>query len=458
MNALIEKLPLIIAWFTAFSMRIVVLPEVWSFYVPVVSPVYGSAAHWLRSSWRTHAILAHVLSGVLTVLCGIVQLDKPLRRARPGLHRWSGRLYMVAGAIMVLTLRPLRETSGGFARPGDGASPAMALFIDATTVAWFASAVLAVFYAAVRRDFISHRRWAATNFAVVLTPLAQRISLMLIVPAAIAGRLMRDALVHGLPFWSSAWGVAPQTWSGPPSAPKVLSFEGYGVAENMVFPYPGTAAASAWLGFSLVAAAASLAAWAKDSPPTAAAVDADVIGADEGGGGRARGASGCRTTGGAGANNRPCGAGRPPRCLGACSGGPARCSCRRATRASWRTPPPPLLPYGRRICVEGRHSGHPGAALAFSAAGAPRARRQPRGHARGRSCLLAKPVSPLIAWNALVHLTEPRCACAADKEPDSSGPSQPGEPRRTGPRPRRSGLERPPGEEVQAVHYARSAK
>lgn len=298
MNDLIEKLPLVVVWFAAFSMRIVVMPEAWTFYVPVVSPVYGSAAHWLSTPQRTHAIFAHVLSGVVTVACGIAQLDKPLRRARPGLHRWSGRLYMVSGLVMVLTLRPLRETSGGFARPGDGASPAMALFIDATTVAWFASALLAVFYAAVQRDFISHRRWAVANFAVVLTPLAQRISLMLIVPAAIAFRLMRDALVHGMPFWNSAWGVAPQAWSGPPSAPKVLSLEGYGVAENMVFPY------SAWLGFALVTAACFLAAWTSQCPRAAAAVDADVIGADESGNGSLKeGASSWRSSSGASADN-----------------------------------------------------------------------------------------------------------------------------------------------------------
>ena len=60
----------------------------------------------------THAILLHVACGIVTLICAAAQFDVTLRRARPRVHRWTGRLYVIAGLGMVGSLRPLRATVG----------------------------------------------------------------------------------------------------------------------------------------------------------------------------------------------------------------------------------------------------------------------------------------------------------------------------------------------------------
>jgi len=210
--------------------------------MPVLSPVYGSGPHWSREDQLRYAITAHVLAGIILICCSLAQFDKNLRRKSPRIHRWTGRLYILAGLVMLASLRPLRATSGGFARPNDEASPAMALFIDVTSLAWLVSTAMAVFQIAVRRDFLTHRKWAATSLAFALTPLAQRLFLAFWVGFAMSARLAFDAVVYGTPIWRTAWGDTA-TWTGEPGLVKLLSFEGYGVAENAIFPL------SAWAGF-----------------------------------------------------------------------------------------------------------------------------------------------------------------------------------------------------------------
>lgn len=245
-------------WFALFSLRIFFAPG-WTTYVPIASPVFGSGPHWAGSRQSTLAILGHVGFGVVALACGLLQFDKTLRSSRPRIHRWTGRLYVASGLVMVATLQPLRARSGGFARPGDGPNRAMAGFIDVASLAWLASTATAVYQAAVRRDFGAHKRWAVTSLGVLLTPLAQRFTLLVTVPVCMGARLLVDAVVHGLPFWQSAWGAAPAAWTGAPSAPRVLSLEGYGIAENAGFAF------SAWAGLCEMLLFAYLVAWSPEA-------------------------------------------------------------------------------------------------------------------------------------------------------------------------------------------------
>ncbi|CAK0796931.1 unnamed protein product, partial [Prorocentrum cordatum] len=210
---------------------------------------------------EAYAACGHIVSLVLTIACGVLQLDKSLRASRPQLHRRTGWLYMASGLVMVATLRQLRATSGGFARPGDGASVATMRSIDAVSVAWLASAGAALFYATVRRDFATYLKWTATSVALAMAPLAASCMLIAFVPCAMAARLVLDAAVHDVPFWRSAWGAAPNAW-GPPAEPAVLSPKGYGVAENLLFPW------AAWLSLLVVLYLVHIAAWSPE-PTTA---------------------------------------------------------------------------------------------------------------------------------------------------------------------------------------------
>jgi len=68
----------------------------------------GEAARWNESLeglydgervWGTLAIGAHFLTGGILLLLGPVQLMRSVRQAMPGLHRWLGRLYVLAAGL-----------------------------------------------------------------------------------------------------------------------------------------------------------------------------------------------------------------------------------------------------------------------------------------------------------------------------------------------------------------------
>lgn len=251
-------LPLGALWGCAFSLRLLFVP-IWTTYVPVISPAFGTGPGWASSQQQAYAARGHIISFVLSLACGVLQLDKSLRASRPQLHRRMRWLHVASGLVMVATLRPLRATGGGFARPGDGPSVATMHFIDAVSVAWLASAGAALFYATVRGDFATYLKWTATSVALAMAPLAANCMLMALVPCVMAARLVLDAAVHDVPFWRSAWGAAPDAW-GTPAEPAVLSLEGYGVAENLVLPW------AAWLGLLEVLYFIHIAAWSPEPP------------------------------------------------------------------------------------------------------------------------------------------------------------------------------------------------
>lgn len=249
-HGFIPFLPMTCLWFATFSLRAILLPGVWTIYVPIVSPVFGLGPQWIASSC---AIIGYVFSGVLMLTCGVLQLDKALRRSRPRIHRWTGRLYVLAGCIMLASLRPLREASG---------SLAMMLFIDVVSAAWILATAVAVLQAAIRQDYVAYRKWAVTSLAIAMTPLAQRLTLLPMAPGIMAWRICVDAVWHGIPFWQSVWGEVPTAWTGVATGPYVLSLEGYGVAENLGFQL------SAWAGLLEMIYLVYVVAWSSEERPT----------------------------------------------------------------------------------------------------------------------------------------------------------------------------------------------
>lgn len=118
------------------------------------------------------ALRAHLLSAVVIILSGAVQLVPWVRSHAPSFHRWNGRIYMVTAftvSLAGLYLMWFRGTVGGL-----GAHLAQSL--DAVLIMVFA--VLAV-RAAMRRDFRTHRRWALRLYMVVSASLFVRAALPL---------------------------------------------------------------------------------------------------------------------------------------------------------------------------------------------------------------------------------------------------------------------------------------
>lgn len=113
------------------------------------------------------AILLHAFASALALALGPWQFLPGLRRARPALHRWSGRIYLGAGVL-----------------PGGLAGLYMAMHAYGGTVARSGFALLALLwlytawqaYAAIRRrDVATHRRWMMRNFALTFAAVTLRL-------------------------------------------------------------------------------------------------------------------------------------------------------------------------------------------------------------------------------------------------------------------------------------------
>lgn len=138
-------------------------------FATYVAVFYGGAAlagqpeRWNQvqpHGWRAGALLdntvlsAHLLFTVLLIAAGLVQLLPVVRRRWPGLHRWSGRAYVVAAATLALGGLYLVWVRGGAV--GDLSQH---LAITGNALIILACAAMA-WRAARARRFDEHRRWA----------------------------------------------------------------------------------------------------------------------------------------------------------------------------------------------------------------------------------------------------------------------------------------------------------
>jgi uncharacterized membrane protein len=113
-------------------------------------------------------IQIHIGASAVALIVGAFQFLKPLRRRRPRVHRWIGRLYVAACVI------------GGLA------GGAIALYSASGLVAGWGFFVLAVLWvpftllalaAALRRDFVAHERWMIRSFALTFAAVTLRLYL-----------------------------------------------------------------------------------------------------------------------------------------------------------------------------------------------------------------------------------------------------------------------------------------
>lgn len=132
----------------------------------------GIAVHpEMRAAFEAHraAIYLHVFGSAVALLLGPLQFATRLRRARPALHRFLGRLYLGAGVL-----------AGGLA------GLYMAAFAYGGTISTLGFGTLALlwlytgaraFAAARARDFAAHRAWMMRNFGLALAAVALRLQL-----------------------------------------------------------------------------------------------------------------------------------------------------------------------------------------------------------------------------------------------------------------------------------------
>jgi hypothetical protein len=233
----------VVAWaVVALAGQLVFAAYVLVFYGGAV--LAGEPARWnqvLPRGWQAGAVLdnavlaAHLLFTVIIVLGGLVQLLPVVRRRVPALHRWSGRLYLLAAAVLALGGLHLVWIRGGAA--GDVSQH---LAITANALIILAAAAMA--WRAVRAGRVAeHRRWALRLFV------------------AVAGVwFFRVFLMAWLGVFQAPVGFDPKTFSGP-----FLTALSWGVYALLPLPLleavlraqrPGTAAALQWAVAALLLA------------------------------------------------------------------------------------------------------------------------------------------------------------------------------------------------------------
>jgi hypothetical protein len=107
------------------------------------------AQYWL--------LAAHVAAGTVTLVTVVLQLWPWLRRTHPGIHRWSGRLFVFGGAVptalLAIIMLPHSYPAGRI-----GAAVAAVLLAATALLGWLR---------AKQHRYAEHRRWMFYSFAIV---------------------------------------------------------------------------------------------------------------------------------------------------------------------------------------------------------------------------------------------------------------------------------------------------
>ncbi len=109
---------------------------------------------------RRTLTLTHILPAMLFMVLGPLQFVRSLRSKYPGFHRWSGRIFLAASAVVGVTGLTLAfgKTIGGLDEKA-----AIALFGT-----FFLIALAKALWHALRREFAQHREWMIRGYAIGL--------------------------------------------------------------------------------------------------------------------------------------------------------------------------------------------------------------------------------------------------------------------------------------------------
>jgi uncharacterized membrane protein len=131
-------------------------------------PGFGPQFIVLRRSVLPVAVVSHLAGGGLALAIGAWQLNAHLRTRHIDVHRWMGRVYVIAvlvGGIGALRLAPHAQT-GAIAAVGFGA----------LAVTWLVTTIRG--YLAIRGgNEAVHRRWMTRSYALTFAAVTLRIYL-----------------------------------------------------------------------------------------------------------------------------------------------------------------------------------------------------------------------------------------------------------------------------------------
>lgn len=179
-----------------------VLPRLSAGDLPALNAKPHITGYVTGDPWGNAQLLMHLLLGAVMTLSGLLQLLPALRRALPALHRWNGRLFMLAAVAVSL--------SGFYLTWGRGSAPHLGS--DLSTSANGALILIAVALAwrsARSGDTALHRRHALRAYLLVNGVWFLRLGMMLTAVAmAASGRQLE---LHGPIFLA----VSLLSWTLP---------------------------------------------------------------------------------------------------------------------------------------------------------------------------------------------------------------------------------------------------
>jgi uncharacterized membrane protein len=104
--------------------------------------------------------LAHVLPAMLFMVLGPLQFVRSLRSKYPAVHRWSGRIFLTASAVVGVT-----GLTMAFGKTIGGVDEKAAITLFGT---FFLIALGKALWHALRREFAQHREWMIRGYAIGL--------------------------------------------------------------------------------------------------------------------------------------------------------------------------------------------------------------------------------------------------------------------------------------------------
>ena len=162
---------------------------------PGVSARKNPAAD-LDAHFASHRVLtlAHVVPAMLFMVLGPLQFVRGLRSKHPQVHRWSGRVFLTASAVVGITglTMAFGKTIGGVDEKA-----AITLFGS-----FFLIALGKALWHALRREFAQHREWMIRGYAIGLAVATIRpIMATFFAAAVMRGHTPEPKEFFGTAFW-----------------------------------------------------------------------------------------------------------------------------------------------------------------------------------------------------------------------------------------------------------------
>lgn len=147
---------------TAFlTLGLVVLITIWVHERYVLNPYDPQFARFAPFKWW---LIPHIVTGAVCLVLGPLQFSTTIRTRKPGLHRWTGRVYVVSAVIsscLALYIVLKHEL------------PANQWVMGSMAIFWLVTTAFA-WLCAVRRRFDQHRLWVGRSYGLTFTFVSTR--------------------------------------------------------------------------------------------------------------------------------------------------------------------------------------------------------------------------------------------------------------------------------------------